>query len=56
MSTRRFALATLAALSALALSACQKAGPDKPAAKASDRVHSARTSRPRATSSIRAAE
>ena len=36
MSTRRFALATLAALSALALSACQKAGPDKPAFKGID--------------------
>ena len=36
MSTRRFALATLAVLSALALSACQKAGPDKPAFKGID--------------------
>lgn len=36
MNTRRFALATLAALTALALSACQKAGPAAPAFKGID--------------------
>jgi len=36
MSTRRFALAAITALTALALAACQKAGPEKPAFKGVD--------------------